>query len=273
MMDTPPALRILTYNVHRCRGLDGLLSPQRIADALAQAQADVVALQEIDVGSARTNGVDQAGFLARALGMDVHFQPVRPVGEGWSGVAVLTRRPSRLVRAGLLPALRVARGLVPRGALWVAVETGSGELHVVNTHLSLIGRERARQAAALLGPDWLGGLAPGEPRVLLGDFNAVPRSVTYRAIARVLSDAQRLSKPRLRPKPTFPARLPTLRLDHVFVDAEVMDVVGVEVPRDVLTRAASDHLPLVVDVAPVREPARSPPPFSPDAAATPAPEG
>lgn len=241
-------LRLLTYNIHRCRGTDRRLSPSRIAAVIADCRPDVVALQEVDVGSARTGGVDQAALLARELGMDVRFQPVRHTRGGWSGLAVLTRGPARVVRAGLLPSIRAARGLVPRGALGLAVEADGAEVHLVNTHLSLIGRERLRQAAALLGPDWLGQVDPGAPTVLLGDFNAVPRSATHRMITRALDDAQQALQPRHRPKRTFPAPLPTLRLDHVFVSPATVRVADVVVPRTALTRLASDHLPLVVDL-------------------------
>jgi endonuclease/exonuclease/phosphatase family metal-dependent hydrolase len=243
-----PRLRVLTYNAHRCQGADRRLSPARIAEVIARCEPDVVALQELDMGRARSGGVDQAHLLARQLGMDAVFHPVRPVGEGWSGIAVLTRHPVRLVQSGLLPALAVARRLEPRGALWVEVQVGGDALQIVNTHLSLIGRERVRQVAALLGPEWLGRLDCAPPKILLGDFNAVPRSAAYQAITRTLADAQRLLAPARRPIPTFPARLPTLRLDHVFVSPESVRVAGVEVPRSLLTRMASDHLPLVVDV-------------------------
>ena len=57
-------LRILSYNVHRCLGIDGQLSPARIAEVIASCEADIVALQEIDVKRARTRGVDQAQAIA-----------------------------------------------------------------------------------------------------------------------------------------------------------------------------------------------------------------
>ncbi|MDQ4136400.1 MAG: endonuclease/exonuclease/phosphatase family protein [Pseudomonadota bacterium] len=239
--------RILTYNVHRCRGTDRRLSPARIAEVIARCRPDIVALQELDVGRARTGGVDQAHAIAHRLAMDFHFHSVLQLEEELYGDAILTALPARLVKSGPLPGLRVARRLEPRGALWVAVDIGGTEVHIVNTHLSLIGRERVRQVAELLGPEWLGGIDPREPKMLIGDFNAVPRSAAYRAITRALSDAQVIQRPRRRPQRTFPARLPTLRLDHVFVSRGSLRVTGVDVPRSALARVASDHLPLAVD--------------------------
>ena len=45
---------VMTYNVHSCLGMDGKLSPARIARVIAQCNPDVVALQELDVRRART---------------------------------------------------------------------------------------------------------------------------------------------------------------------------------------------------------------------------
>ena len=245
------ALRVLTYNVHSCRGTDGRLSPERIAAVIAGARPDVVALQELDVGRARTGGLDQARLVARELGMRFHFHPALSVEEERYGDAVLSALPMRLVKAGPLPGLPRRPLLEPRGALWVSVDLGGGaELQVVNTHLGLFARERLAQAAALLGAEWLGHPGcRGRPAVLLGDFNAVPRSPAYRLLAGRLRDAQAAAPPcGRRPRATFPARWPVLRLDHVFL-GEGVDALGAEVRRGPLERAASDHLPLAVDVA------------------------
>jgi endonuclease/exonuclease/phosphatase family metal-dependent hydrolase len=240
--------RILTYNVHRCRGSDRRLSPARIAEVIARCRPDIVALQELDIGRARTGHVDQARLIARRLKMEFHFNSVLQLDDELYGDAILTALPARLVKSGPLPGLAVARRFEPRGALWVAVDIGGGiELQIVNTHLSLMGRERVRQVAALLGPQWLGGADHRDPKILLGDFNAVPRSAAYKAITRELGDAQLVQEPRRRPKRTFPARLPTLRLDHVFVSRTSVQVTGIDVPRSALSHVASDHLPLVVD--------------------------
>ena len=60
-------LRLMTWNVHRCVGVDRKLDVERVADVIAGCRADVVALQELDVGRARTRGIDQAHRLADLL--------------------------------------------------------------------------------------------------------------------------------------------------------------------------------------------------------------
>src|SRR5687768_3790622 len=87
--------RILSYNVHSCLGMDGGLSPQRIAEVIAPCQPDIVCLQELDVGRVRTHGVDQAHAIARELGMHVLFHAAMRVMEEEYGNAVLTIRPDR----------------------------------------------------------------------------------------------------------------------------------------------------------------------------------
>ena len=77
------------------------------------------------------------------------------------------------------------------------------------------------------------------------DFNATASSVVYRTLAGKLDPARRLAPVR-RPTSTFPSALPVLRIDHLFVSAEIV-VQDVSAPFLPLTRAASDHLPLVMD--------------------------
>lgn len=241
-------VRLVTYNVRRCLGADGAVSPARIAEVLAECRADVIALQEVDVERARTGGIDQAHAIAGALNMRAHFHPAMTVELERYGDAILTNRPSTLVRAGLLPTTPTRRPLEPRGALWVSLRVGGARIDVINTHLGLRGLERLRQVEALLGPDWVSGAR--RPLLLVGDMNAPPRSRAYRRIAGALRDAQ--AQVAGRPQPTFPARLPVLRLDHVFVSPQV-DVLRTQTIRTPLARVASDHLPLLVDFA-VRAP-------------------
>jgi endonuclease/exonuclease/phosphatase family metal-dependent hydrolase len=242
----PDTVRLLTYNVHGCVGMDEVLSLRRIARTIALHDPDVVALQELDVERARSGGVDQARELARLLQMELQFHPTITVAEEQFGDAVLSRLPMREVRSGLLPALGSEK-LEPRGAIWVEVQAPSGRaLQVVTTHLSLHPRERRMQIEALLGPEWLGDPRAARDVVLCGDFNAMAWFPSCRAITRRLRDAQIGVNDR-RPAGTWAGRMPLVRIDHVFVDP-ALEIAHVAVADDVHARVASDHRPLVVDL-------------------------
>jgi endonuclease/exonuclease/phosphatase family metal-dependent hydrolase len=237
--------RILTYNVRRCLGIDGRLSPARIAEVIASCEPDVVALQELDVNRARTGDVDQAHAVADELRMYFHFHPAIQMMEELYGDAILTARPCRLVKAELLPTWGRRAFVEPRGALWASVNVGGAEIQVINTHLGVRGPDRLRQIDALLGPDWLGHPTCREPVIVAGDFNAVPRSRVYQRIVAHLRDAQTWLGTSCQ-RPTYPSRAPLLRLDHIFVSRSI-EVLRAEVIRTPLARIASDHLPLLVD--------------------------
>lgn len=253
-----PRLRVVTYNVRRCLGLDGRYAPGRIARLIARAKPDVVALQELDVNRMRSGAVDQARAIAAELRMTHHFHPAITVLEELYGDAILSLYPMRLVKAGALPGPVGRRWVEPRGALWVEVEVAGQPVQVVTTHFGLLPRERLDQARAMLGPHWLGHPDCQGPAVLLGDFNARPASAAYGLLAAHLSDAQRAGG--ARPAPTFPSRWPLLRIDHVFVRGDV-EVEGTQVLSGREARIASDHLPLLADlrlpIAPL-PPCRSP---------------
>lgn len=235
----------MTYNVHRCRGRDRQYSPQRIADVIASAKPDIVALQELDVGRARSGSIDQAETLAAALGMRVQFHPAFQVMEERYGDAILTACPSRLVKAGALPGVERLRGLEPRGAIWAAITVSGREIQVINTHLGLVARERRRQIDCLLSDEWLNNPKCRDPVILVGDFNMQPRSGSYRRLTGRLTDAHRSRNPHY--QATFPSRFPALRIDYAFVGPAI-HVQRVETVRTPLARIASDHLPLVVDL-------------------------
>lgn len=247
-------VRVLTYNVHACRGMDGRRDPARIAEVIARCQPDIAALQEVDVGRVRSGGVDQAQLIAAHLQMNAHFHPAIHLEEEKYGDAILTALPARLIRAGQLPSIGE-----PRGAIWMAVDIGGVELHVVNTHLGLRRRERVAQIAALHGPGWLGSAAAhSAPTVFLGDFNSTGSSAIYRSIARDWHDVQ--LRDGTKPKATFPSRFPVLRLDHIFVSKGIRTL-DAAVHSDILARVASDHLPLLATLA-VPAPASSRRPIS-----------
>jgi endonuclease/exonuclease/phosphatase family metal-dependent hydrolase len=239
-------LRVMTYNVHSCIGMDGKLDARRIARIIARDMPDVVALQELDVGRARSDGMDQAQLIARYLAMEFHFHATIHLEDERYGDAILTRLPHRLVRAGPLPGLASKPHLESRGAIWVAVDLHGKEVQIINTHLGLYRRERMAQVDALLSSDWLGNEDCREPLILCGDFNARPSSAACRRLSHRLRDVQTEAQHH-RPKSTFSGRFPTLRIDHIFVSPGI-EVSSIDVCSSELARVASDHLPLVAEL-------------------------
>lgn len=235
-------LRIMTYNVHSCVGLDGKLAAERIARVIAQANPDVVALQELDVGRTRSEGEDQAAAIAHYLEMDYHFHPAIHVEEEKYGDAILTHLPLRMIKAGVLP----GEGREPRGALWVEIDLHGTKVNVINTHLGLSTHERQLQMQALLGPDWLQHPGCREPTILCGDFNALAGSNVCRLLRGRMKDAQTALKGH-QPKGTYYSRLPAARIDHIFVSPDI-SVMAIQVPSTRLTRVASDHLPVLAEL-------------------------
>jgi endonuclease/exonuclease/phosphatase family metal-dependent hydrolase len=237
--------RIVTYNVRRCVGNDRQLDVGRVAAVLAALEPDVVALQELDVGRARTGHVDQANEIAGALDMACHFNAAMRVEKELYGDAILSAHPEKLIQAGPLPGYGRVPLLEPRGALWIEVELAGRPVQIINTHLGLVPREQQHQARFLAGPAWLAHPRCTGAKILLGDFNATGASVAYRTLSARLEAARNLA-PRRSPTATFPSQLPVLRIDHLFVSREIR-VLDVFAPFDPLTRVASDHLPLVMD--------------------------
>jgi endonuclease/exonuclease/phosphatase family metal-dependent hydrolase len=240
----PSTLRVLTYNIHSCLGMDGKLSPRRIARIIESMEPDVVALQEVDLGRARSGHQDQAKLIADELAWHFQFCPTLAEGRESYGHAIISREPVEVIKRELYP--KRSNGGEARGALWVRLQRGDRIINILNTHFGLSPRERIHQTNTLLSERWLGGIPASEAIVLCGDFNMGPRSKTYAAICRRLRDVYAL-RPASRPAATFFSRFPISRLDHVFVSPHFA-VTRTSVVRNQLTRVASDHLPLVVDL-------------------------
>lgn len=238
------SVRLMTYNVHSCRGVDGRLSPERIAKVIDRAYVDVVALQELDVMRRRSGQVDQAQRIAELLGWTAYFNPALRFSEEQYGDAILSRFPMKLLMSGTLPGVELGEQLEPRGAIWVELDIDGAPLQVINVHLGLLKAERALQTDALLGQDWLAHDRCRGPAVLCGDFNALPGSHVYRRLTSQLADVQKTRGGRR--FGTFYSGMPLLSIDHIFTRG--VQVVAVESPRHALVRQASDHLPLVAEL-------------------------
>lgn len=246
-------LRAATYNVHGCVGMDRQRSESRIAEVIASMSADVVGLQELDASRPRSASADQAALIAKELGWKHVFHPAMQNGDEQYGDAIVSRLPFTLKRAEELPGTAPWYCREKRVAIWLEVETALGPVQLINTHFGLGRNERVLQAEWLLSHDWLGSLDAAAPAVLLGDFNSVRTSRAYRVLARALRDVRTLVQPR-RAFRTYPTRLPSLAVDHIFVN-DALHPVDLQVHRTSLARIASDHYPLAAALirAPNRE--------------------
>lgn len=238
-------IRLMTYNVHSCIGIDGKLSFERIARVIARHEPDIVALQELESGCARTHTMDQPHLIAKQLEMLYHFHPAIDIEEEKYGNAILSRYPIEYMTAKKLPARMDKYTHEPRGALWVSVKIHHSTLNIINTHLGLNQLEASQQARNLVSEDWLAHPQCQGPVILCGDFNSSPRSSCWRILNQKLKDAQLKIYPQ-KHKATWFSQFPIRSIDHVFVSSDI-EVVGVEVPHTHLDQQASDHLPLIVD--------------------------
>ncbi len=263
MTKTPSSrIRVATYNVHGCVGMDRQRSEARIAEVIAGLEVDIIGLQELDLSRKRSGGVDQAGRIAEQLGWHRHFHAAIQRGEEHYGHAILSRHPLTLRRAVCLPGNAPFFCREERAALQVDVATDAGVIHVINTHLGLGRRERRLQAELLSSADWLDDNSGGAPLILLGDFNSLPGSRPHRTLSGRLRDVREMVRA-ARSLRTFPTSLPLFAVDHIFVNA-ALHPVSVAVHRTALSRIASDHFPLVAELM-MRDSARSsaPMPASP----------
>ena len=219
--------RVATYNVHKCKGIDWRVSPERIAKVIIQLDADILAIQEV-IRS-------QAEAISVALELPFVFGCARLEKAEPYGNAVFSRLP--IISSENFD-LTVA-GYEPRRCLRVSVAlTPAQPLHFFAVHLGTSSNERRHQLRLLLSPEMMQQPAFKAARIVAGDFNNWTRG-----LASQFSN-QRLNSPKRRN--TFPAFLPLLHLDHIYYDA------GFQLRRNYLHRSAaariaSDHLPLVAD--------------------------
>lgn len=234
-------LRVVTYNVHRCKGLDGRVRPDRVAKVLTEIDADIMALQEVvSIPGDEPEG-DQAHYLARELGADFLFGENRKLWGGAYGNVVLSKLPMRTVKNHDLS----VRGRERRGCLHIDVELGGRVLHVFNVHLGTAFLERRKQGRQLAGLDILLNNELKGPRLLLGDFNEWAPGLTTKLLRAHMQSVD--IKKHLRRRRTYPGVLPMFHLDHIYHD-ESMEVVGLTLHRTRTALVASDHLPLVAEL-------------------------
>ena len=235
-------IRVASYNIHKCRGLDRRTDPERIAKIIVELDADVVALQEIlDVRDGRPK-FDQARRITAELGSYHNcFGENRTLYGGRYGNMTLSRFPVQVCRNyDLTWRHRERRGCLRTDLLL----PGNTLLHLFNVHLGTSFIERRHQARMLLSDDMLSKKQWAGPRIVVGDFNEWTRGLASRLMGEVFEAAK--PKTFLRHGRTYPGIFPVLHLDHFYYEKHLL-LRSFRVHRTRRALAASDHLPLVAE--------------------------
>jgi endonuclease/exonuclease/phosphatase family metal-dependent hydrolase len=227
-------IRVASYNIHQCRGVDRKRDPRRIADVIHSLEADVIALQEVDSWPDARGEPAQMAFLAHTNGLSAISGPTIEREDGHYGNALLTRLPIVEVRKMDLTVYRRE----PRGALDVRLDARGAPLRVIATHLGLLPSERRYQVRRILE-------AVEEDdqtvTVLLGDINewfVMGRPLRW-LHARFGAGVGGRS---------YPSWCPILKLDRIW--ARPTQALGkFRVHTSPVTRRASDHLPVSATIA------------------------
>lgn len=225
-------LRVLTYNIHHAIGVDGALDIPRIGEVIRSADADLVALQEVDQGTKRTFEQKQLEMLARYTGLHGRFAKAIDFQGGEYGQAILSRDPIAGIEIHQLPN---ESSREQRIAAEAVVEVQGKTIRFVSTHLDHSSEElRRRQADRLVEL-----FEKDEGLVILaGDLNATLESETMQAIGRVWRLDELKSD-----GATYPAETPTARIDYILTNKKApISVVEIRVLDEPI---ASDHRPVL----------------------------
>jgi endonuclease/exonuclease/phosphatase family metal-dependent hydrolase len=234
----PVTLRVMSYNIHHGEGLDGRLDLERIARVVLEAKADIVGLQEVDRGVARTQQRDLPAELAKLTGMHVAFERNIVHQGGDYGNATLSRFPIKRTRNLHYRMLRPGE---QRGLLQVVLDVNGREILFLNTHLDYRPDDAERRANV----EELHRVvteAGRTPVLLVGDFNAVPTSAPIRSIAEFLTDTW--SVVGKGDGFTIPVRKPAKRIDYIWFTPGAFEPTTIAV----LPTEASDHLPVIAEL-------------------------
>ena len=242
------SLRVLSYNIHHGRGIDDKLSLERIAKVIRQADADVVALQEVDQGCGRSDRKLQVQELEKLTGYYGVFGKAIDFDGGEYGQAILSRWPIKQSTVHRLPNEQQANGSMreQRIVLEAMVLSDMGPIRFLGTHLDHSKEDlRAEQARAV--DRLLDTIVYAETKsiatVLAGDFNDVPKSPALKCFHERWQIDPKKDSPALA---TYPSQSPRTRIDYVAVERSgllVLETLNV-LPESI----ASDHRPILAEL-------------------------
>ena len=217
-------LRVMSYNIHNCVGVDGKKSYIRCAEVINKVQADIVAIQELDSMTTRTD-VYVLGELAKRSNYHDYYGKTIPYRGGSYGIGVLTKEPALSVEFHRLPCRKE-----PRGMLLLDM----GKYYFIATHLSLAKEDQL--ASVEIIRNIVSKL--DKPTLFAGDLNAAPHSATMNAFAEFMTTLNDTNRA------TFPTKKPRKCIDYILGCNGRFKTKRSEVIYDCIY---SDHLPLYID--------------------------
>jgi endonuclease/exonuclease/phosphatase family metal-dependent hydrolase len=260
--------RLASYNIHRAIGVDRRFRPERIVEILADHDADIVLLQEVDEGAPRSRELDLAKELALELGYE-HYAVGHNVTlrKGRYGNATLSRFPILRERnIDLTIGIRKRRGCQhttlsldplrgkPRAESEREDSEGEGSdqagprLEIFNMHLGLSARERRQQVGLLASSPEFAQLSHHCACIVGGDTNdwrSQLRPFFVEALDFVCA-SDRHTRRGPRAIKTYPSFSPRGALDRLYYRGPLQHD-SVYRCRHKIAQVASDHLPLIAD--------------------------
>lgn len=216
-------LRLVSYNIRKCLGLDMRRRPERTLEVISETFADIIVLQEAD----RRMAPRPTALPRKLIEIETDYEPLELGSEislGWHGNAILLRKgvEGRVVDRLILP------GLEPRGAVIAEV----GGLRLVGAHLGLRRRDRRLQLAYIQAA--LERLDP-MPTAMLGDFNEWSPDIGLEPLLGHFAVHS--------PGKSFHAAHPVAALDRIALGSGV-ELRDAGVAQGRKAAMASDHLPI-----------------------------
>jgi endonuclease/exonuclease/phosphatase family metal-dependent hydrolase len=242
-------IRLLSYNMHRAIGVDRLFRPERIAKVINHHQADIVLLQEVDVGVPRSRHLNLAKEMAEAAGYPHYAVGLNvKLYQGKYGNATLSKFPiMRSRNINLTVENRKARGCLHCTIAINNPNNFSQNIEVFNLHLGLSPRERVRQVGLLIHSEEFNAMTEYTPCLVGGDLNDW-RTLLAPIFTEILNFkcATNRSSGYHNPYLTYPSFSPTGGLDKIFFRGPLA-LINRKRCWMGITRLASDHLPVIAE--------------------------
>jgi len=237
-------IRLMTWNIHRAIGMDGKFDLERVATVIKHHQPDVLLLQEVDRGVARSRKLLLDHELGKMCGFKYSsWAQAHQLKVGSYGNAVLSHFPiKRRKHLDLTIAWKKRRNaLFTR----LALPGRYKDLNIFNTHLGLSALERKLQLTRLFQTGTWRNCNEGSGLILAGDTNDW-RNLLFHQVVK----GQKLhawSEHRRRQHIlTYPASAPVGALDKFFWRGPLHNE-HLHRSRLSLAKTASDHLPLLAE--------------------------